>query len=115
MNRALNFIFPALVAAIILSFGLSRLGAQSQEKKPVQPSAQTPADTNAQKAQSDTQNSADSEAKKDDDEDDNPFAPEPAPTLPPGMKGSDTNDPRAKLSPGLYNAGESALGMKHVV
>ncbi|HKP67831.1 MAG TPA: hypothetical protein VJV05_01025 [Pyrinomonadaceae bacterium] len=38
-------------------------------------------------------------------------APKP---LPPGMKGSDANDPRAKLSPGLYDAGEIASGMKHV-
>jgi len=41
--------------------------------------------------------------------------PEPAPTLPAGMKGSDANDPRAKLSPGLYDAGESAMGIKHLM
>ena len=34
--------------------------------------------------------------------------------LPPGMKGSDANDPRSKLTPGLYDAGETALGLKHV-
>jgi hypothetical protein len=45
----------------------------------------------------------------------NPFAPEPAPTLPAGMTGSDANDPRAKLSPGMDDAGEAAMGMKHVV
>lgn len=39
---------------------------------------------------------------------------EPAPALPPGMTGSDPNDPRAKLSPGLYDAGEAAMGMKHL-
>ena len=38
----------------------------------------------------------------------------PAPTLPLGMTGSDTNDPRSKLSPGLYDAGEAAMGMKHL-
>src|SRR4051812_5326148 len=38
----------------------------------------------------------------------------PAPTLPPGMTGSDVNDPRAKLAPGLYDAGETAMGMKHL-
>ena len=38
----------------------------------------------------------------------------PAPTLPPGMKGADTSDPRAKLSPGLFDAGEAASGIKHV-
>jgi hypothetical protein len=40
--------------------------------------------------------------------------PQPAPTLPPGMTGSDTNDPRSKLSPGVYDAGEASLGMKHL-
>ena len=41
--------------------------------------------------------------------------PKPAPTLPPGMTGSDASDPRSKLSPGLYNAGEAASGMKHLL
>jgi len=40
---------------------------------------------------------------------------EPAPTLPPGMTGSNINDPRAKLSPGLYDAGEAAMGLKHLI
>lgn len=40
--------------------------------------------------------------------------PKPAPTLPPGMKGSDASDPRSKLSPGLFDAGEAAFGMKHL-
>ena len=41
--------------------------------------------------------------------------PPPAPTLPAGMTGSDTSDPRTKLSPGLYDAGEAAMGMKHLL
>jgi len=41
-------------------------------------------------------------------------APTPEPTLPPGMVGSNTSDPRADLSPGLYDASEKALGMKHL-
>jgi hypothetical protein len=45
----------------------------------------------------------------------NPFAPQPAPPLPAGMTGSDTNDPRTKLSPGMYDAGEAALGLKHLM
>ncbi len=45
----------------------------------------------------------------------NPFAPQPAPPLPAGMMGSDTSDPRAKLSPGLYDAGEAAIGIKHLM
>ncbi|HEY6851654.1 MAG TPA: hypothetical protein VI320_36265 [Terracidiphilus sp.] len=44
----------------------------------------------------------------------NPFAPQPAVPLPPGMTGSDTSDPRYKLKPGLFDAGEAAVGMKHV-
>jgi hypothetical protein len=44
----------------------------------------------------------------------NPFAPTPAPPLPPGMTGSNTNDPRYQLKPGLYDAGEVAMGMEHV-
>ncbi len=44
----------------------------------------------------------------------NPFAPEPAGPLPAGMTGSDANDPRAKLTPGVFDAGEAALGMKHL-
>ena len=45
----------------------------------------------------------------------NPFAPEPAPALPAGMTGSDTNDPRTKLTPGVYDAGEAAMGIKHLI
>jgi hypothetical protein len=41
--------------------------------------------------------------------------PEPAPTLPPGMTGSNIDDPRAKLTPGLYDAGETAMGIKHLL
>jgi hypothetical protein len=45
----------------------------------------------------------------------NPFAPVPAPPLPAGMTGSNTNDPRFTLTPGLYSAGEAAMGMKHLL
>jgi hypothetical protein len=45
----------------------------------------------------------------------NPFAPEPAGPLPAGMTGSDATDPRAKLTPGIFDAGEAALGIKHVL
>ena len=40
---------------------------------------------------------------------------ESAPPLPKGMTGSDAADPRSKLSPGLYDAGEAAMGMKHLL
>lgn len=39
---------------------------------------------------------------------------ESAPPLPNGMKGSDPNDPRANLSPGLFDAGETTMGLKHL-
>src|SRR5437667_8923344 len=45
----------------------------------------------------------------------NPFAPKPAPPLPAGMTGSDASDPRFKLSPGMYDAGETAMGIKHLM
>jgi hypothetical protein len=45
----------------------------------------------------------------------NQFTPEAAPPLPAGMTGSDANDPRSKLSPGMYDAGEAAMGIRHVV
>src|SRR5262249_26435259 len=67
--------------------------------------AQGPAQTAADK---------DKDKAKEDDEDENPFAPEPAPALPPGMMGSDASDPRATLTPGMYDAGETAMGLKHL-
>lgn len=47
-------------------------------------------------------------------EEEDPFAPQPAAPLPPGMTGSTTNDPRVGLKPGMYDAGEAAMGMEHV-
>src|SRR5712664_2383051 len=94
MNRLPSFAFRVAVAAILLSSVVSRLRAQ----KPATPPP-------AQQADKD----------KEGDEDKNPFAPEPAPTLPPGMTGSDANDPRAKLAPGLYDAGEVSLGIQHLL
>jgi hypothetical protein len=44
-----------------------------------------------------------------------PFAPESAPPLPAGMTGSDAGDPRAGLSPGMFDAGEAAAGIKHLL
>jgi len=44
----------------------------------------------------------------------NPFAPQPAPPLPAGLTGSNADDPRAKLTPGMYDAGETAMGLKHI-
>jgi hypothetical protein len=47
-------------------------------------------------------------------EEEDPFTPLPAVPLPPGMTGSTTNDPRVGLKPGLYDAGEVAMGMEHL-
>jgi len=47
-------------------------------------------------------------------EQENPFAPQPAPPLPPGMTGSTMNDPRVGLKPGMYDAGEAAMGLEHI-
>jgi hypothetical protein len=38
-----------------------------------------------------------------------------APPLPAGMTGSNPDDPRTKLAPGLYDAAEAAMGMKHLM
>ena len=95
MNRAHRVVFFVAMPAIFLFFLFLGVGrAQAQEQTP------TPAPSPSPQAAEDEEN---------------PFAPEPPPTLPPGMKGADVNDPRAKLSPGLYNAGETAMGMKHLV
>ena len=45
----------------------------------------------------------------------NPFAPQPAGPLPAGFTGSDASDPRATLKPGVYDAGEAASGLKHLM
>jgi hypothetical protein len=94
MNRVAGVPFRALVTVVFLCLGGSRLYAQAPASPP--PPAQDSAD-------------------KEKDEEDNPFAPEPAPTLPAGMSGSDANDPRAKLTPGLYDAGEISMGIKHLL
>jgi len=97
MNRvqrvALRF---AGVAAIVLCFGVSGVRAQSDTQAPAS-SAPAP------------------QASKAPDGDENPFAAIPAPPLPPGMSGSDANDPRFKLTPGMYDAGETSMGMKHLL
>lgn len=49
------------------------------------------------------------------EEPEDPFAPEKAAPLPAGMTGSDVNDPRSKLTPGVYDAGEAAVGIKHIL
>ncbi|HLZ12346.1 MAG TPA: hypothetical protein VKP58_07150 [Candidatus Acidoferrum sp.] len=95
MNRLSVVACRMACAALIFFPGVSRLHAQAQA-----PAATPPAEQ---------------PAAKESDEEENPFAPEPAPALLLGMKGSDANDPRAKLTPGLYDAGETAMGIKHLL
>jgi hypothetical protein len=111
MNRLPSIAVRVAVAALILCFGVSRMPAQEPATPPP---AQTPATATHAQGPADADKDKDGK-EKDEEEDKNPFAPEPAPTLPPGMSGSDANDPRAKLTPGLYDAGETAMGIKHVV
>src|SRR5208337_5433642 len=87
------------VAAILLFVGVSRMSAQTPAQaiaSPRPPQESTKAPEKASEAE------------------ENPFAPQPAPVLPPGMMGSDASDPRAKLTPGLYDAGETSMGLKHL-
>jgi hypothetical protein len=104
MNRVYGLVLWVMGAVIISGFGVGR--ALAQAAQPANP------------PQSQTQQAAppDKSADKKDAEggEGNPFAPEPAPPLPPGMTGSDANDPRAKLSSGMYDAGEAAMGLKHL-
>jgi hypothetical protein len=108
MNRVSSLILGAIGAVILLSFGVSRTHAQAAQ--PATPAAVPQQD---QSQNSETSPSSKEADKKDGEE--NPFAPEPAPALPPDMKGSDVNDPRAKLAPGLYDAGEASMGIEHLL
>ncbi len=92
MNRVRTFAFRLLTASIVLGLCLAAKSfAQTSSPSP-SPSATPAAPQNA-----------------------NPFAPQPAPPLPAGMTGSDANDPRAKLTPGMYDAGETSMGIKHLM
>jgi hypothetical protein len=96
MNRVHTMAFRLLVGSLLL---WSCFAGKTQ--------AQTPASQEPTKA---------ANAKPDQKKaEENPFAPEPAPPLPPGMTGSNANDPRAKLAPGMYDAGEVSMGMKHLL
>jgi hypothetical protein len=94
MNRVhrVAFRFAGVAAtAIFLNFSVSAMQAQTPAPPPpAQETAKMP------------------------DADENPFAPQPAPPLPAGMTGSNANDPRAKLTPGMYDAGEASMGVKHL-
>src|SRR5439155_1553479 len=86
MNRVHSIAFRVLLASLVLC-GWFSMRTQAQTSSPSPAASATPAAPV------------------------NPFAPQPAPPLPAGMTGSDANDPRAKLSPGMYDAGEAARGV----
>jgi hypothetical protein len=98
MNRVHTIAFRLLIGALVLC---SCFAATTQ--------AQTPSPSPAQ----DSKKAPDTKPSNQDEG--NPFAPEAAPPLPAGMTGSDANDPRARLTPGMYDAGETSLGIKHVM
>jgi hypothetical protein len=96
MNRVHTVAFHLLVGSLLL---WSCFAGKMQAQTP--PSQESTKPANAKPDQK--------KAEED------PFAPEPAAPLPPGMTGSNANDPRTKLAPGMYNAGEVSLGMKHLL
>ncbi|HSE20818.1 MAG TPA: hypothetical protein VLB68_04145, partial [Pyrinomonadaceae bacterium] len=95
MTRLHTITFRLLVATVLFSF-LFVLNAQAQTPAP------SPEPSKAPDAKAAAQEEAD------------PFAPEPAAPLPAGMTGSDAADPRAKLAPGMYDAAETSMGIKHI-
>ena len=101
MNRLRSLALGVVWVTFISCFAVNRTQAQAAPAAPPQEQAQKPATP-----------PADKDAGGDED---NPFAPQPAPTLPPGMTGSDANDPRAKLTPGMYDAGETSMGLEHLL
>jgi hypothetical protein len=94
MNRVHSIALHLAVAAMVSCFGVSGTRAQA----PASPAPAAPA----------------AKAPEPEEEEKNPFEPEPAQPLPMGATGSDVSDPRFKLGPGLYDAAESSLGMKHL-
>src|SRR5262249_11243385 len=96
MNRVHDFSFRLLIGFVLL---LLCFAGEMQAQTPPPQQSTKPADAKA------------AQKKAEDDQ----FAIQPAPPLPAGMTGSDANDPRAKLKPGMYDAGEVAKGLNHVL
>src|SRR5271170_5212828 len=109
MNRKPGIALCAAVAVLTCCFGVNRSQAQA-----AQPATPPPAEAQKAGTTSAPPDAKDKDKNKEDDEDDF-FSSQPAPALPPGMMGSDVNDPRYKLTPGLYDAGEAAMGIKHLL
>jgi hypothetical protein len=99
MNRVHTTAFRLFVASILFCLCFAtRIQAQTPSPSPTP----SPSQESAKPAETKPTNQ------------ENPFAPEPAAPLPAGMTGSDANDPRAKLAPGMYDAAETSMGLKHI-
>src|SRR5215831_2131564 len=110
MNRISTLAFRTALAAILLCLGANGVQLRAQGASPAA-QQQEAAKPDGTKADGDKKDAAKAEKSE---EEENPFAPKPAPPLPPGMVGSDPSDPRAKLTPGLYDASETSMGLNHL-
>jgi len=108
MNRSLEAVSRLALAALLAAFAASLSRAQEQ-KAPAATPPSAPSPTQQRGGPADTNRKADQSEEED------PFQPQPPQPLPPGMTGSDVSDPRAKLAPGLYDAGEAAMGLRHLL
>jgi hypothetical protein len=107
MNRVHTMAFRLLVASLLFCLCLAtRIQAQTPSPSPSPTPSPSPSQESAKPAETKPTNEEGEE---------NPFAPEPAAALPAGMTGSDGDDPRAKLAPGMYDAAETSMGLKHVM
>ncbi|MBS1791335.1 MAG: hypothetical protein JST85_26725 [Acidobacteria bacterium] len=95
MNQVHTVAFRLLITSLLLLLCFAG-EIQAQTPSAQEPTKATNANPEQKKAEQD------------------PFALEQAPPLPAGMTGSDTNDPRFKLKPGLYDAGEISKGLRHI-
>ena len=111
MKQYPRLVLYAVIIALISGFAVNQ--TQAQEAAPATPAqnqAQQPATPPADKDAD-----ANKDAKKKSDDEADFFAPEPSPPLPPGMTGANVNDPRYSLAPGLYDAGETSMGLEHLL
>src|SRR5262249_28601607 len=111
MNRVASLAFRLAAVAVFLCFAGNTIRSKAQE--PASPPAKQ--DAGKQDAAKPDADKKDAPKEGDGEGGGTPFAPKPAPPLPPGMTGSDPTDPRAKLTPGLYDAGETSMGLKHLL
>ena len=93
MNRVPSLTFRAVLAGILFCSGVHRMNAQG-------PATSAPPKQDRAKQEPGKDQPANAAKEEKGEDEGNPFAPQPAPTLPPGMTGSDVSDPRFKLTPG---------------